>query len=506
MTLQAPSAHRATEPRVIAQKYRLESLLGEGGMGSVWRAFNLQLEVPVAIKLLRPDLPSAELGERLRVEARAGAKLVHPSIVRVFDIGEAESGDPFIVMELLSGESLGSLLERGPLPAVDALQLLLPIAEGLSLAHSRGVVHRDLKPDNIFLATDGNALQPKLLDFGIAKVTSTVVTGGAVQTQTGTLLGSPDYMSPEQAFGRNDIDPRSDVWSFCAMLYEALSGNPPFVGDSCQQVLRSVVQDEPVPLDEACGVDPELSRLVMRGLTKDRELRPGSIFELGQELAGWLMAQGVLEDATGSSLEAKWFGRNHEGQTGGSPRVHVLPRAQHDHATLVSVAHPSPPSERGIELPLVRARKRSRTPVAVACALALTAGGVGITWREVTRGWPGWSSTMSAAVADAPRAAAASLGVPESLPPPPPKLKAPELPPVAEPLAVAAMETNENENERIQETPAPARRAAPPTAPKQLNASTLTAAMPKGETPVRDALPEALPVRQAHSSDLLNPY
>src|SRR6478752_7619351 len=122
MTALASLADGDADVRVISQKYRLESLIGEGGMGSVWRAFNLQLEVPVAIKLLRADLSASELGERLRVEARAAAKLVHPSIVRVFDIGETESNDPFIVMELLSGESLGSRLEREPLSAATALQ------------------------------------------------------------------------------------------------------------------------------------------------------------------------------------------------------------------------------------------------------------------------------------------------------------------------------------------------------------------------------------------------
>src|ERR1041384_4716877 len=178
-----------TEGSIIGRKYKLETLLGEGGMGSVWRAFNLQLEVPVAIKVLRADLTASELGERLRVEARAAAKLVHPSIVRVVDIGETETNDPFIVMELLSGESLGTRLDRETLSPTEALQIMLPIAEALSLAHARGVVHRDLKPDNVFLCNEGNGVQPKLLDFGIAKLTS-ARGGGPTLTQSGTLLGS----------------------------------------------------------------------------------------------------------------------------------------------------------------------------------------------------------------------------------------------------------------------------------------------------------------------------
>jgi serine/threonine-protein kinase len=273
---------------MLAGKYRLESLLGEGGMGSVWRAFNVQLEVPVAIKLLRTGDNAQELGERLRIEARAAAKLVHPSIVRMFDIGEAPSGDPFIVMELLSGESLSDRLARGPLSAVEALKLLLPIAEALSLAHSRGVVHRDLKPDNIFICKEGDALQPKLLDFGIAKVTSGASSHLGNLTQSGTLLGSPDYMSPEQAYGSDDVDHRSDLWSFCVVLYEAMAGKTPFSGPNYRALLRSIVEDLPEPLTTVAPVTAELWALLERGMMKARAQRPASIFELGRELAAWL--------------------------------------------------------------------------------------------------------------------------------------------------------------------------------------------------------------------------
>jgi serine/threonine-protein kinase len=358
-TIVAPEGEPFDEVgRVIAGKYRLERLLGEGGMGAVWRAFHLQLEVPVALKLLRGGDNANELRERMRVEGRAVAKLVHPNIVRVFDIGEAESGEPFIVMELLNGESLGAILDRGALAPISAIQLLLPIAEALSLAHSRGVVHRDLKPDNILIATEGSVVQPKLLDFGIAKVRSALASGAPALTQTGMLLGSPDYMSPEQAHGSTDIDERSDVWSFCVVLYEALAGQTPFQGENCQATLRSVAYDEPLPLTAAAEVDPELSELVQRGLAKDREQRPASIFELGRALAAWLWAHGVYEDATGCSLEAKWLARPAE-----AGQSHALydpeeQRWEYEHATLVSVVHPGlrpgssdpvvlPPTKRG---------------------------------------------------------------------------------------------------------------------------------------------------------------
>jgi serine/threonine-protein kinase len=247
--------------------------------------------------------------------------------------------------------------------------MLLPIAEALSLAHSRGVVHRDLKPDNIFIATEGSVVQPKLLDFGIAKVTSGALSGGPTLTQTGTLLGSPDYMSPEQAYAQPDVDERSDIWAFSVVLYEALAGAPPFQGGSVGAILRSVVQDEPAPLDH---VDPSLSLIVRRGLIKDRDARPSSIFELGRQLALWLFAQGISEDVTGASLEAKWLGRSTESVlfTPGA----LSPRAQHEHATLVSVVHPSPrPNSAPIALPLERSRRWIPVTLAGSVAVAATA-------------------------------------------------------------------------------------------------------------------------------------
>ena len=196
---------------VIAGKYRLEALLGEGGMGTVWRAINLQLEAPVALKLIRNELDRTSLARRLKQEARAAAKLGHPAIVRVFDVGDSDLGDPYIVMELLNGRTLGRLLaSEQRLSAVQGVQLLLPVADALMTAHAKGIVHRDLKPDNVFLAYEGEQLQPKLLDFGIAKLADE---GGQSLhlTQTGAVLGSPEYMSPEQARGQDNIDHRTDI-------------------------------------------------------------------------------------------------------------------------------------------------------------------------------------------------------------------------------------------------------------------------------------------------------
>src|SRR5688500_460834 len=212
---------------VIAGKYELEEVLGEGGMGAVFRARNIAIDMPVAIKLIRADLSRELFSGRLLQDARAAAKLAHPAIVRVFDVGQTALGDPFIVMELLSGETLSSIIEReGRLNSVWAVQLLLPIADALSAAHAKGFVHRDVKPDNVFVVHDAGELQPKLVDFGIVKLPERE--GNSQLTQLGAVLGSPEYMSPEQARGLEHIDLRSDVWSFSIMLYEAIAGETPF--------------------------------------------------------------------------------------------------------------------------------------------------------------------------------------------------------------------------------------------------------------------------------------
>jgi eukaryotic-like serine/threonine-protein kinase len=290
---------------VLAGKYRLEMLLGQGGMAFVWSAYNLELELPVALKLLRTGAKDERLAERLRLEARAAARLVHPSIVRVFDIGVAESGEPFIVMELLTGESLAEVLARGPLSGTRAVQLLLPIAEALALSHTKGIVHRDLKPDNVFLATEGEQLQPKLLDFGIAKLAHASPALDKL-TGKGIALGSPHYMSPEQV-GGDDVDYRSDIWSFCVMLYKAVTGSFPFVGADRRAIMDAILENQPARLATGAGIDTQLARLIHWGLTKDPTQRPTSMRELGRQLAQWLLTQGISDDASGAPLAAKWL-------------------------------------------------------------------------------------------------------------------------------------------------------------------------------------------------------
>ena len=373
---------------LIASKYLLEQLLGEGGMGAVFRARNTSLDMHVAIKLLRADMNRGLLAGRLLQEARAAAKLAHPAIVRVFDVGQTALGDPFIVMELLEGETLSQLLDREQgLHPIHAVQLLLPLADALSAAHAKGLVHRDFKPDNVMLVvSDEGTVQPKLLDFGIVK--SAQPDGSNGPSDAGTLVGSPDYMSPEQARGLEKIDARSDLWSFSVVLYEAIAGVPPFMSNDYASLLRMIVQDEPKSLLERGAADHSLSYIVARGLSKEPTGRYASLSQMGMALAAWLADQGVAEDASGVSLETKWLARNSEPPELGRRSWPPSPRAEQtsgirrinvafDVPTLAAQLSPAPSSlaptadsRRGQQRP----SRRFLMAVVVAVLLALPLG------------------------------------------------------------------------------------------------------------------------------------
>lgn len=298
-----------TPGELVAENYELVRLLGQGGMGSVWVARNLALDVQVALKLMRHDVDSPLGADRLLAEARTAAQLKHPGIVRVFDFGRTRRGEPFIVMELLQGESLGDrLLREHKLSAAEAVQLLLPIADALSVAHAKQIVHRDLKPDNVFLARQDNRLQPKLVDFGVAQYGREANRGADRRlTQEGTVVGSPDYMAPEQARGDEALDHRVDVWAFCVVLFECLTGRVPFEDSHYQSLLTDII-DKPVPSILEFGVgDADLARILERGFQKDKAERWPSMSELGTALAEWLVVRGIDEDVCGQGLRNAWI-------------------------------------------------------------------------------------------------------------------------------------------------------------------------------------------------------
>jgi serine/threonine-protein kinase len=324
----------------LSRKYRLEALLGEGGMGEVWRATNLPLDLPVAIKLIRGDLDRSALRARLQLEARSAAKLGHPAIVRVFDVGDSEFGDPFIVMELLHGETIAQMLDLGRLSAARAVQLLLPIIDALSVAHARGIVHRDLKPENLFIAVEDERVQPKIVDFGIAKVAA-VQAGEERLTEAGAVVGSPSYLSPEQARGRDDIDYRVDIWALSVVLYEAITGEVPFVAPNYNALLRAIVEDEPKSIVDYAAGDSQLWAILKTGLAKDRRERHPSMAALGRALAAWLLSHGTTEDACGVSLEAKWCSRTSDPMLSGGAEARSPSSLFRPERTLDSLA-PAP--------------------------------------------------------------------------------------------------------------------------------------------------------------------
>ncbi len=300
-----PNEYLAGE--VIADRYRLVRELGRGGMGVVWVAHSLVLEVDVALKLIRARSAGPSLASRMAREAHATARLGHPALVRVFDFGWTSRGDPFLVMELVPGETLSQLLQREQrVDAIRAVQIVLPVADGLRVAHDKHIVHRDIKPDNIFLATDAfGRKQPKLLDFGIAKVEPTA--WDRRLTQMGVVLGSPEYMSPEQSRGVDDVDERTDVWSLCIVLYELVTGTIPFSKPNYNALMHSIIHDEPRSMQDEAAGDASLWLIVQRGLAKDRDERWSSMTELGEALAQWLCDHGIKEDISGNSLRAVWL-------------------------------------------------------------------------------------------------------------------------------------------------------------------------------------------------------
>ncbi|HVU04252.1 MAG TPA: serine/threonine-protein kinase [Polyangiaceae bacterium] len=301
----APSRPRYGPKDVIADKYELVRKLGEGGMGEVWLAHNQTLDIEVAIKLIRGDVATEEMADRLLHEARAAARLGHPAIVRVNDFGKTGRGDPFIVMERLDGEDLASALaKRGTLQPDRAVRTLLPIVHALTVAHTKGIVHRDLKPENIYVAKDDEGhVQPKLVDFGVAKLERQQSTR---ITQSGALLGSPLYMSPEQARG-DDVDHRADIWALGVVLYELIVGRAPFDGKNYNAVLYSIIANAPTPTTDLGIGDGELWSIIERALRKDQDLRWYSMRDFGEALAHWLEDRGIHEDITGASLQATWI-------------------------------------------------------------------------------------------------------------------------------------------------------------------------------------------------------
>jgi hypothetical protein len=276
------------EGDLLAGKYRIERVLGVGGMGVVVAARHEELDQLVAIKFVRDEsLANDEAVERFLRESRAAARLRSEHVARVLDVGRLDSGAPYMVMEFLEGSDLGQVLTRdGPMAVELAVALMLQVCEAVAEAHAAGIVHRDLKPENLFLTrTVGGSPKMKVLDFGVSKSTSLTKDGKGALTRTRAILGSPLYMAPEQMRSSRDVDVRIDVWALGVVLFELLTLRSPFEAETMPELCLKVVGEPPLSMAELRpDLPPAIVAVIERCLEKDREKRFANAAELAMAL------------------------------------------------------------------------------------------------------------------------------------------------------------------------------------------------------------------------------
>lgn len=286
---------------IVDQKYRIVRLLGEGGMGAVYEGENTRIHRRVAIKVLHSSVASSQDAvQRFEREAQAAGRIGSEHIVEVLDLGHLSDGDRYMVMEFLDGQSLSERIEaRGRMSAQAIAPIVVQLLEGLRAAHDAGIIHRDLKPDNVFLLASRSSQKDfvKILDFGISKFNT--LGGEFSMTRTGAVMGTPYYMSPEQAKGNRDVDLRADLYAVGVILYEALAGEVPFSAETFNELLFKIVLESPAPLvDKVPDMDPAFAAIVDKAMARD----PGQRFQTAEEmklaLEAWLAGAPLLMDNT----------------------------------------------------------------------------------------------------------------------------------------------------------------------------------------------------------------
>ncbi len=389
-TAQLPSA-------LVAGKYRLTGLLGRGGMGSVWAGVHTTLGTRVAVKFIDAEhVDSAEARHRFENEARAAAALRSKHVVEVYDHGVSDDGRPFIVMEFLDGEPLDRRLERfGRLTAKDTARIVGMVCRALSKAHAAGIVHRDLKPENVFLVWDDEdgADVAKVVDFGIAKFTDSATVSSSA-TRTGSVLGTPYYMSPEQARGLRTVDYRSDLWSVGVIAFRCMTGRLPFEGEAVGDVLvKLCTAPIPAPSSVVSDLPPAFDAWLVRALGREPESRFQSASELGRSLA---TVCGLTTPLTPNSGE--------------QPVVAVLgtqPMLERPQQSPFAATTPSPaltpgPAQTGAPITQTPAPKTTTKPrtgtlvVAALAAFAVIGIGLGAAIKGFGKGEAGAASTPEA--------------------------------------------------------------------------------------------------------------
>ncbi|MGB8507136.1 MAG: serine/threonine-protein kinase [Pyrinomonadaceae bacterium] len=324
--------------QILSGKYRIEEKIDEGGMGAVYRATHILMEKTLAIKVLHPALAADDtIVARFTREAKAASRISHPHALTVTDFGESENGVVFLVMEYIRGRTLKEIIRaEGPFPLARVVEIIRQVCGALTAAHAEGVVHRDLKSDNIMLEESGGGDWAKVLDFGIAKIQEPVGSQDPGLTAPNLIIGTPQYMSPEQCSQASEIDSRSDIYSLGVILFEMLVGHVPFTGDSPTAIMMQHLQDAPPSvLDERKDLPVSVGRVVARALAKKPQERYQSASELSEDFA-LAAADEAPAVATTMSNESRPETDRIVVPTGANAAARVTENEDHDEATVVS--------------------------------------------------------------------------------------------------------------------------------------------------------------------------